>query len=93
MKIFKLCTKKTSKAGKNSWPEIGVLFSNDQGQLSGYLNNNPDVQVYLFEQKPKQHPGSGQQQQQPPVQFADNQGGLNPADFNDGDTVNMDAPF
>jgi len=87
MKIFKLCTKKTNKSGKSSWPEIGVLFSNDQDQLSGYLNNNPDQTVYLFEQKPKQHPGSGQQQNKPPVQFADNQGGLNPNDYQDGGTV------
>ncbi len=70
MKIFKICTKKENqKTGKKSWPEIGVLFSNDKGQLSGYLNNNPDVQVYLFEQQPKQ---AGQQQngayQQPPKQ-------------------------
>jgi adenylate cyclase len=74
MKIFKICTKKESQeTGKKSWPEIGVLFSNEQGQLSGYLNNNPDVQIYLFEQQPKQQQTNYQQQpvqnnayQQPP---------------------------
>jgi len=79
MKVFKLMTKKVNpKTEKANWLEIGVMFQGEKG-LSGYLNNNPDVQVYLFEQKPReqqnanyqQNPGAqGQpyQQQQPKQQ-------------------------
>jgi hypothetical protein len=59
-----MMTKKVNqKTGKNNWLEIGVMFEGDKG-LSGYLNNNPDVQIYLFEQQPKQQQGNYQQQQQ-----------------------------
>jgi hypothetical protein len=55
MKTYKMTTKKVNqKTNKNYWLEIGTIFVNDQGQISGYLNNNPDVQVYLFENQPKQ---------------------------------------
>lgn len=63
MRIFKICTKKNRGDNKKaSWPEIGVVFENDKGQMSGYLNNNPDTQIYLFEQEQKQ----GQQPAQQP---------------------------
>ena len=50
-----MTTKKVNqKTNKNYWLEIGTIFVNDQGQMSGYLNANPDVQIYLFENQPKQ---------------------------------------
>ena len=48
MKVYKIATKKPNKDGKNYWPEIGTIFVNDDGQMSGYLNNNPEVKIYLF---------------------------------------------
>jgi hypothetical protein len=76
MKTYKMTTKKVNqKTNKNYWLEVGTIFVNDQGQMSGYLNANPDVQIYLFENQPKQqthqNPGAqGQpyQQQQPKQQ-------------------------
>ena len=58
MKVYKIMTKREYK-DKKTWCEIGTAFENDKQQISGFLNNNPDVQVYLFEQKPKE-------QNQPP---------------------------
>jgi hypothetical protein len=60
MNVYRICTKKENQNGKKNWPEIGVLFENEQGQLSGYLNNNPNQPIYLFKQEPKQSGNQGQ---------------------------------
>lgn len=80
MRVFKIHTKKDRGQDKKpSWPEIGVLFENDKGQLSGYLNNNPGVQVYLFEQKPKEGQQGASQGQ--------------PSGEQGQDWSNMEAPY
>jgi hypothetical protein len=67
MKIFKMMTQRTNKDGKKFYQEIGTMFEGEyQGKpsLSGYLNTNPDVKVYFFEQLPKEQKPP---QEQPPV--------------------------
>jgi hypothetical protein len=57
MKIFKMMTQRKNKDGKNFYQEIGTMFAGEyegKPSLSGYLNTNPDVKVYFFEQKPKE---------------------------------------
>ena len=79
MRIFKLCTKREKKNGSVSWPEIGVIFRNDDGKMSGYLNNNPNEHIYLFEQNKDRQQQNQQQNNnysQPPgngpgVQFGE----------------------
>lgn len=56
MKIFKMTTQRKGKDGKNFYQEIGTMFVGEyegKQSISGYLNTNPDVKVYFFEQKPK----------------------------------------
>jgi len=94
MNVYKVCTKKESQNGKKSWPEIGVIFDNGDGKLSGYLNNNPNQTIYLFKQEARQN---GQQsapqgqmsqgQGQPGIQFAD-QNTQNAMNAFDGQPVN-----
>ena len=52
-----MMTQRKSKDGKNFYQEIGTMFKSEyegKPSLSGYLNTNPDVKVYFFEQKPKE---------------------------------------
>ena len=71
MKLIKLVTRQEGKNGKNFWPEIGTLFIKDDGKITGFLNNAPNVQVFGFEKQPQQQQPA-QQYNQPPgnVQFA-----------------------
>jgi len=95
MKTYKMTTKKVNqKTNKNYWLEIGTIFVNDQGQMSGYLNANPDVQVYLFENQPKQQNANYQQnpgaqgqpyQQQPPQNQQQAPGGIQFSDPTPGE--------
>jgi hypothetical protein len=84
---MQLTRKENKKTGKANWLEIGVMFEGEKG-LSGYLNSNPDVQVYLFEQQPKQQQGNYQQQnnyQQP-------QNNYSPQQQQPGDQSGFGAP-
>jgi len=99
MKVFKLMTRKeNNKTGKANWLEVGVMFQGEKG-LSGYLNSNPDVQLYLFEQQPKQQQGNYQQQsaqqnnayQQPPQNRQQQPG--DSINFGNFPTGNEEIPF
>jgi hypothetical protein len=64
MKIHKICTRKNRGQDKKPvWNSCGILFEGDDGRMSGYMFNNPDVQIYLFEQKPKETNGNNQSNQ------------------------------
>lgn len=57
MKIYKIMTQRKNKDGKNFYEPIGTMFASEyegKPSLSGYLNTNPDVKIYFFEQKPKE---------------------------------------
>jgi hypothetical protein len=65
MKIFKIFTRKEGKEGKSNWLEIGMLFKNDNGKIGGFLNNNPNEQIYVFEQEKKEKKSAPKQEYTP----------------------------
>jgi type VI protein secretion system component VasK len=57
MKIYDMMTQRKGKDDKKFYQSIGTIFESEyQGKtsMSGYLNTNPDVKVFLFERKPKE---------------------------------------